>query len=555
MSDSEEQSVKSPEDEGGELTQKQKDEKALAALSTVVSRDRDDAVSARKASGIETIWDEDEEYYQGIDDNNRAHEQFTKSQSVDGGLRSTGSSTDDDGGECTAFFNITRQFVDSGAARMGDILLPAGEWNFNLKATPIAGIESVEESEQPVNDEEGNPLPNPDGSEKPYTMGDFAKQEQEDAEETVEKAEVRIKDWLVSCKYSKESRKVIERSARIGTGVLRMFQRVSKARAVVEGKLIIDEKVIPGSKEVDPRNLFPAPDCGDNIHNGSFLLERDLMTAGQVRDLKKLPGFIAENIDKVLKEGANGKYVDGKLAPEDDPERGKKFEIWYYFGEVKREELCACGVDFDKREETEESDDADGIENVDSDNDDVVDGENDHDPIPAVIVLINNTVIKGFLNADSTGEFPYDLMPWQCRDNSPWGIGVSRQARVGQDMLNASARTLMKNAGLSSAPQLIIGYGIRPQNGSWELEKGKIWIADEDAEIDVRKAILAIEIPSMQVELANMIEMASKFVEDATGISFLLQGQQGSAPDTFGGTQIMHNNASALLRRIARIYD
>ena len=68
-------------------------------------------------------------------------------------------------------------------------------------------------------------------------------------------------------------------------------------------------------------------------------------------------------------------------------------------------------------------------------------------------------------------------------------------------------------------------------------------------------AFLAIQIPSMQQELANMITMAYKMMEDATGISFLLQGQQGSAPDTVGGMQLLHQNASALLRRIARVFD
>ena len=51
------------------------------------------------------------------------------------------------------------------------------------------------------------------------------------------------------------------------------------------------------------------------------------------------------------------------------------------------------------------------------------------------------------------------------------------------------------------------------------------------------------------------MQLATKMAEDSTGINFLLQGQQGSAPDTVGGMELLHRNASALLRRIARIYD
>jgi len=59
----------------------------------------------------------------------------------------------------------------------------------------------------------------------------------------------------------------------------------------------------------------------------------------------------------------------------------------------------------------------------------------------------------------------------------------------------------------------------------------------------------------MQNELVANIQLATKMAEDATGINFLLQGQQGSAPDTVGGMELLHRNASALLRRIARIFD
>jgi hypothetical protein len=40
-----------------------------------------------------------------------------------------------------------------------------------------------------------------------------------------------------------------------------------------------------------------------------------------------------------------------------------------------------------------------------------------------------------------------------------------------------------------------------------------------------------------------------------TGLPMLLQGQQGKAPDTVGGMTILNNNGTAVLRRIARLFD
>jgi len=53
----------------------------------------------------------------------------------------------------------------------------------------------------------------------------------------------------------------------------------------------------------------------------------------------------------------------------------------------------------------------------------------------------------------------------------------------------------------------------------------------------------------------GILEMWLKKAEDATGLPMLLQGQQGQAPDTLGATQIVNNNGTTVLRRIARIFD
>jgi hypothetical protein len=43
--------------------------------------------------------------------------------------------------------------------------------------------------------------------------------------------------------------------------------------------------------------------------------------------------------------------------------------------------------------------------------------------------------------------------------------------------------------------------------------------------------------------------------EDVTGMPLMLQGQQGSAPDTVGGMQILQQNSGATRRNIAKLFD
>lgn len=510
----------------------------IEAIGKEVAKKRDEAVKGRKESGIELIWEQDEEYYQGIDDANRESLGLLKGSTSSGGLsREKPSPTT----RCTSFFNITRQFVESAAARMGDILLPAGDWNFAVKASPVQDAPNPAfAGSAPI---PGNlpGLGGPDAADSAVQTDVEQDQDprQKEAEKKAKRGEVWIQDALVECRYHSEVRKVIEDAAKIGTGILKgpfPQKKTSRKGMLKDGKYVVElvTKTNPASKHVDPWDFFPDPTCGDDIHNGSYTLERDRFSAKQLRDLKGTKGYLSDQIDKVLDEGpcmrnyADDHRISGQNTADDD-----KYEIWYFYGLVDAVALTAMNVK-------------------------LTDEESHRDLVPAVVVLVNETPIKAFINPLDTGEFPYDVMPWQRQAGTWTGIGVARQGRTPQDMLNAAGRAMMDNAGLSSGPMLIIRRkGIEPADGKWEVTARKVWWDMTDGVTDgpTNPPFQAINIPMMQVELNGIMDRAYKMMEDATGISFLLMGQQGSAPDTVGGMELLHRNSSALLRRLARVFD
>ena len=171
------------------------------------------------------------------------------------------------------------------------------------------------------------------------------------------------------------------------------------------------------------------------------------------------------------------------------------------------------------------------------------------------IVMVNDSIIKGNESA-LDDSFPYDVMVWQRVAGMPWGIGVSRQMSESQQFMTASARNLVDNMGLAAIPMIAIRRdGIEPENKQWELKKGKVWWLTDEMVKAITDSIQFLAVPSMQTELIANMQLATKMAEDMTGINFLLQGQQGSAPDTVGGMELLHRNASSLLRRIARLFD
>lgn len=507
----------------------------LKSLSVKLCEYRQEAIDGRMSSGIEDIWAEDEEYYEGIDDANR-HETkllrkpLTHTGGSDGSIRGKKS-----GVRSTVFVPITRPYVDAASARVADMLLPNDDANWGIKPTPIPDIESAMKDTTPMigpdaqpiiangMDESGNPV------ERPLMVKDMAQQAMDEATNRCKAAEKRITDWHVECQYHAEVRKVIESSARLGTGILKgpfpkrkTGRKMTMANGFVE--FVQTNSIDPASKCIDLWNFYPDANCGKNIHDGRYVFEREELTSKKLKELIGQPGYIDDAIIRVIKEGPGQSETRKDKRQYKDSER---FEIWHFTGHMSREEIMSIGHDCDDYEGEE---------------------------IPIVAALVNNEVVRITVSPLESGQFPYDVMVWQERDQHWSGVGVARQGRTAQQMVNASTRALLDNTWLSSMPQTVLRKnGIIPADGSWELYAGKLWLAtDDDGD---GKPFETFDIPSRQEQVTNVIQYGMKLFEDSVGLPQLLQGQLGTAPDTVGGMQMLQNNASGVLRRIARIFD
>jgi hypothetical protein len=335
-------------------------------------------------------------------------------------------------------------------------------------------------------------------------------------------------------------RKVIHNSAVLGTGVLKgpvVTNRTLKAWQPykdMEGNQIhtleIVEEIKPASFSVDPRNVWPDPGCGDSIHNGKGVYEREQLTARQVRELAKQPGFMKDQLRKVLEEGPKKSATFQELKDDDQRDIARDvYEMWTYWGEVDHEDLMATGLDVGEKDELRS--------------------------LSACVVMINSTVVKAFLNPLEGGDLPYDFFVWEKVAGSVWGYGVPYLMRAQQRVLNAAWRQKMDNSGVTSGPQIIVKAGtIQPADKQWQLSARKIWYATDDVD-DVRKAFTAVEFNSHQAELANIIKMAMELADQETGVPAITQGEKGAAPDTVGGMQMLMNSANVVLRRLVKQFD
>lgn len=516
--------------------------KRLDSLAISLAGKRRAVIDARANSGIEQIWLEDEDSFDGIDDLNRAIEgaqgtrhRYLKSKSSSGSYTET--SKTESANICTLLPNITGPYTEAGAAAIADMLLPLDDWPFALATTPIPELTAVMEQIKDAPPEQQVQAP---GMSAPMPAGEIkvrGEKALEKAKKCAEKAETRIKDWLTECQWHGKSRRQIDDAARVGSGITKgPIPQLKKHYAWHDqdgGKsLEIKEETKPVTECVDYWNLFPDyPACGENIHHGSFVFERGEVTKKTLADLRGQAGYIDSQIELCLTEGPQRFEVDQTdrkaTAVNDGP-----YEIWWFTGNLDREDAEAAGCD-------------------------CAGEQGKYISVPAVITVVNGRIIRGALNHMDKGSFPYDILTWRRRPGMPWGQGIPRQIRPAQQAITGAFRALMENSGLSAKPMLaVLRKYLHPTDGTWELFGGKVFEVDEDADVqDAKKAIVSIQIDSRQTELLGIIQFNLKLAEDITGQPLLLQGQQGKAPDTVGGLTIVNNNASVVKRRIARQFD
>lgn len=549
----------------------------VQALADALVQRRKEAQEYRTLTGIEDDWKEDEEFYDSIDRANPEGEtNVGKPVSPEGGP--IGIPEQARPSRSTVFIPITRAYVDAASARVGDMLLPTDDSPWSIKPTPVPDKLDMGGAMSPIAAAAGavagtKPMPegavyapgkevpamdpvaaqaigmSPDQAaapapysipmmQQPAVVSDTTMTEEDKAAGRATKV---ISDWLVECQWHAEVRKCIENAAKYGTGILkgpfptmRVSQKWELDPATGQHRMTRVSEIVPITKSIHPRNLWVCPSAGEDVQNGSCTFEYDQIGSRKIRALLEDPTYIPEMLQQVLREGPKKAYAENPEQAENLVEVGATYPVWYFYGDIDRNTLLAAGIP-----EDDFPDDGDYS-------------------MPAMIMMINDRVVKAMFNPLESGGFPYDIMPWQRRTGMVWGKGVARQIRTPQRMLNAAVRSMMDNAGLTSGPIWAIrSKWVRPIDGKRELSPRKGFEMTEDAPqtAKIQDAISFENIQSNINEINLVIDRAMKFAEDATGLPMLMQGQQGSAPDTVGGMTILNNNGSTVLRRIARLFD
>lgn len=293
-------------------------------------------------------------------------------------------------------------------------------------------------------------------------------------------------------------------------------------------------------ERVSPFDAYPAP-SSRSPQQGDFI-ERIRFRRDELWDLKGLPGYKDEQIDKALRDYSGGR-MEGWLWTETERQRLEQETLFMflsppgvidalnYWGSVPGWKLLMMGVEGD------------------------LEPTKDYE---CNVLLCGSYVLYAALNPDPLSQRPYRKA---CYDEIPgafWGRSIPDLAATSQKMCNSIACSLADNLSISSGPQVWV-HADRFADGeqSVDMFPWKLWQMKSDPTQGVNPGIGFFQPNSNADSLMATYEKWEIKADDATGIPRYTYGNEraGGSADTATGLSMLMNNAAKGLRRAINSID
>jgi hypothetical protein len=176
---------------------------------------------------------------------------------------------------------------------------------------------------------------------------------------------------------------------------------------------------------------------------------------------------------------------------------------------------------------------------------------------PCEVWLIGGTVIRAVLNYDPLGRKPYYLTSYESKPGSVDGKGVADLCRDSQAMVNATARALANNMGISSGPQVGVNISRLPTGEDIsEMHPWKIWQFRSSEYNDGSPPLSFFQPNSNAQELMAVFEKFSERADEDTMIpKYMTGGHTPGASRTSSGLSMLISNAGKGIKQVINNID
>lgn len=364
----------------------------------------------------------------------------------------------------------------------------------------------------------------------------------EEAAERVKRMELKMEDQLLEGSWFKAFNEFIDDIVTFPFAAIK--GPVKRRRKVMKwegGALVPKEEIKNEWERVDPFNLYWAPWAWD-INDG-YVIERHRMTREDLQSLIGVPGYNEDAIRTVLADFGTGQsgdwlWIDSAKADVEDKDISRAvhtddlidaLQLW---DSIEGKLLIEWGVD------EEEIDDASMS-------------------YPCEVWLVNNIVIRAVLNYDPLARKPYYLTSYEAKPGAVDGKGVTDLCRDSQAMVNATARALANNMGISSGPQVGVNISRLPTGEDIsDMHPWKIWQFQSSEYNDGSQPLQFFQPNSNANELMAVFEKFSERADEDTMIpKYMTGGHTPGASRTSSGLSMLISNAGKGIKQVISNID
>lgn len=364
----------------------------------------------------------------------------------------------------------------------------------------------------------------------------------EESEARIDRMERKMEDQLAEGGWHKAFNEFLDDIVTFPFAVIKgPIKRKRKTLQWQNGKLVPVETVRNEWERVDPFMIYWAA-WSWNLGDG-YVIERHRMTAEALQALIDVPGYNNDAIRTVLndfgtmgmkqwlwtdasKAQAEGKYVTEAVIS------GDLIDAIQLWDSVKGSLLLEWGL-------TEKE---------------IPDPSLTY---PCEVWLIGSVVIRAVLNYDPLGRKPYYLSSYENLPGSVDGKGVTDLCRDAQAMVNAAARSLANNMGISSGPQVGVNVSRLPSGEDiTDMHPWKIWQFTASDVGDNSAPISFFQPTSNAQELMAVFEKFSARADEDTMIPRYMTGENTpGAGRTSSGLSMLISNAGKGIKQVISNID
>lgn len=357
----------------------------------------------------------------------------------------------------------------------------------------------------------------------------------EPAKEAALQMEKTVKDQLTETYASRELRKGTLDMALYGTGVISgpfSYEDIIPAwEQTAEGRNYAPKKkLIPRIKHVSVWNFYPDP-AATCIEDCEYAIERMKLNKSQLRKLRRMPFFLASNIDAVIMSGPNYVKQDFENSiseTTDDFSQQSRWEVLVYWGIMDKEIVEEAGGDVSR------------LTNLDE--------------IQVNIWVCNGTVLRVVANPFEPQNLPYHAVPYEKDPSEFWGVGVPENMADSTIIMNGHARMAIDNLALAGNLVFDVSEDSLVPGQPMDIYPGKIFRRQSGQS---GQSIFGIKFPSTTQDNMSMFDRFRQFADEETGIPSYSHGQTGvnSTTRTASGMSMLMGAAALNAKSVVKNVD